>query len=98
MVFKILHVILGCYLTKNTKWRRQLTESESNKKKVSYKMAKNSSKKKKNLFVFLYKTETCKASKFLLLSNLDCKKYIPSVYKPAQHPKFVLDVFLLRTS
>ena len=22
---------------------------------------------------------------------------IPSVYKPAQHPKFVLDAFLLRT-
>ena len=35
--------------------------------------------KKYYLFVILYKTETYKVSKFLLLSNLDCKSYIYAI-------------------
>ena len=53
---------------------KKLTGSELNKIKYHIKWPKIL--QKNYLFVIFYKTETCKVSKFLLLSNLDCKKYI----------------------
>ena len=50
---------------------KKLTGSELNKIKYHIKWPKIH--QKNYIFVILYKTETCKESKFLLLSNLDCK-------------------------
>jgi len=58
---------------------KKLTGSELNKIKYHIKWPKIH--QKNYLFVILYKTETCKESKFLLLSNLDCKNiYMPSKF------------------
>ena len=58
---------------------KKLTGSELNKIKYQIKWPKIY--QKNYLCVILYKTETCKESKFLLLSNLDCKKiYMPSKF------------------
>ena len=53
---------------------KELTGSELNKIKYHIKWPKIL--QNNYLFVIFYKTETRKVSKFLLLSNLDCKKYI----------------------
>ena len=53
---------------------KKLTGSEL--KKIKYQIKWPKIYQKNYLCVILYKTETCKVSKFLLLSNLDCKKYI----------------------
>ena len=58
---------------------KKLTGSELNKIKYQIKWPKIY--QKNYLCVILYKTETCKESKFLLLSNLDCKIYI---YMPSK--------------
>ena len=65
---------------KNTKWRKKIDRKWVEKNKVSNKMAQKLSKKL--LLRNFYKTETCKESKFLLLSNLDCKKYIYAIKVP----------------
>ena len=57
--------------------KKKYTGSELNKIKYQIKWPKIH--QKNYLFVILFKTETCKESKFLLLSNLDCKNiHMPS--------------------
>ena len=58
---------------------KKLTGSEL--KKIKYQIKWPKIYQKNYLCVILYKTETCKESKFLLLSNLDCKIiYMPSKF------------------
>lgn len=59
---------------------KKLTGSEL--KKIKYQIKWPKIYQKNYLCVILYKTETCKESKFLLLSNLDCKKYIYAIKIP----------------